>query len=60
VQTWKAQSIPLDDFPNVKNWYERLKQRPALRRGMDLMRAGMTPSGQFTDEARRNLFGVKP
>ncbi len=58
VQTWKAQSIPLAGFPNVQAWYERLKQRPALRRGMDLMRAGMAPNGQFTDEARRNLFGT--
>jgi GST-like protein len=58
VQTWKAQSIPLGDFPNVKAWYERLKQRPSLRRGMDLMRAGMAPTGQFTEEARRNLFGA--
>jgi GST-like protein len=58
VQTWKAQGIPLADFPNLKAWYERLKQRPGLRRGMDLMRAGMAPSGQFTEEARRNLFGT--
>jgi GST-like protein len=58
VQTWKAQGIPLDDFPNVKAWYERLKQRPALRRGMDLMRSGLGPVGQFTDEARAHLFGT--
>ena len=58
VRTWKAQSIPLAEFPNVLDWYERLKQRPALRRAMDLMRAGMAPSGQFTEEARRNLFGT--
>src|SRR5690606_4524164 len=32
VQTWKAQEIPLDQFANVKAWYDRLKQRPALRR----------------------------
>ncbi|MCB2063563.1 MAG: glutathione S-transferase N-terminal domain-containing protein [Novosphingobium sp.] len=58
VQTWKAQGIPFDEFPNLRAWYERLKQRPGLRRGMDLMRAGMAPSGQFTEEARRNLFGT--
>ncbi len=58
IQTWKAQSIPFDDYPNVRAWYERLKQRPGLRRGMDLMRAGRAPSGQFTEEARRNLFGT--
>ena len=50
--------IPFDEFPNLRAWYERLKQRPGLRRGMDLMRAGMAPSGQFTEEARRNLFGT--
>jgi GST-like protein len=58
IQTWKAQSIPLDDFPGVKAWYERLKHRPALRRGMDMMRAGMAPMGQFSEEVRRNLFGT--
>jgi GSH-dependent disulfide-bond oxidoreductase len=58
VQTWKAQGIPLADFPAIKAWYERLKQRPALRRGMDMMRAGMAPMGQFSAEARRNLFGT--
>lgn len=57
IQTWKAQGIPIGEYPHVRAWYERLKQRPALRRGMDLMRAGMAPSGQFTEEARRNLFG---
>lgn len=59
VQTWKAQGIPLEEFPNVRAWYDRLKQRPALRRGMDLMRGGVVRNPQFTEETRRILFGMR-
>ena len=59
VQTWKAQEIPMDQFANVKAWYDRLKQRPALRRGMDLMRGGVVRNPQFSEEARRILFGMR-
>ena len=36
VVTNKAQNIDLGAFPNVRRWYDALKQRPALRRGYDL------------------------
>ena len=36
VVTNKAQDIDLGAFPNVRRWYDTLKQRPALRRGYDL------------------------
>jgi len=36
VVTNKAQKIDLAAFPNVRRWYDALKQRPALRRGYDL------------------------
>jgi len=58
IQTWKAQQIPLGDFPHLKAWYERLKQRPGLRRGMDLMRSGIVRNPHFDDEKRRILFGM--
>ena len=32
--TW--QEVDLDDFPNVKRWYDTLMARPALARGMEL------------------------
>jgi GSH-dependent disulfide-bond oxidoreductase len=59
VQTWKAQGIPLSDFPAITAWYERLKQRPALRKGMDLGRATMNKRPQDSAETRRVLFGIK-
>jgi GST-like protein len=36
VRTWKAQDIPLDEYPAVHGWYDQLKQRPGLRRGVAL------------------------
>jgi len=38
VVTHKAQEIDLAAFPNVRRWYDALKQRPALRRGYELGR----------------------
>lgn len=58
IQTWKAQGVPLGDFPNVKAWYERLKERPALRRGMALMRGEVNRTREFSAETRRILFGM--
>jgi len=58
VVTYKAQSIDLDAFPNVRRWYDALKQRPGLRRGYDVGRdlRKVVFSGP-DEEARRVLFG---
>ena len=35
----KAMGRSLDPYPNVTNWRQRVKERPAVRKGVDLMRA---------------------
>jgi GST-like protein len=55
VRTWKAQQVPLERFAHVKGWYERLMQRPAVRRGIDLGKA--LRAAALDDEARKALFG---
>ena len=55
VRIWRAQQVPLEDFPRVKAWYERLRQRPAVRRGIDVGK-DLRADG-LDDEARRALFG---
>jgi GST-like protein len=51
----ELQGQNLDDFPNVKRWYDQMKTRPGVRRGFDVLRdvrkAGMD------EEAKRVLFG---
>ena len=36
VFRFEWQEIDLNDFPNVKRWYDKLMARPALARGMDV------------------------
>ena len=59
VQTYKRQEIDLADFPHVQRWYETLKQREGLRRGMALGRDRINRNPQDDAQARRTLFGIK-
>ena len=59
VQTYKRQEIALEDFPGVKRWYEELKQREGLRRGMALGRDKLNRNPQDDEQARKVLFGLK-
>ncbi len=55
VASYKRLGVPLDDFPNLRRWFDALKARPALRRGMEL---GSDWKSDLTDEeARKLLFG---
>lgn len=58
IRTWKAQGIPLVDFPAVKAWYQRLKLREGLRRGMDHGRERINRNPQHDAQARKTLFGI--
>jgi len=57
VVTYKRQGIALDDFSNVRRWYDALKRRPGLRRGYDVGRE--LRSFTYDAEARRHLFGAR-
>jgi GSH-dependent disulfide-bond oxidoreductase len=59
VRTWKAQDIPLADFPALHAWYDLLKQRPGLRRGVALGSERINKRPQDSAETRRILFGIK-
>lgn len=59
VQTYKAQEITLGDFGHIRRWYEALKQRPGLRRGMEVGRALINRRPQDDEIAREILFGIR-
>ncbi|HWX81350.1 MAG TPA: glutathione S-transferase N-terminal domain-containing protein [Steroidobacteraceae bacterium] len=46
----------LDDFPNLKRWFEAIKTRPATLRAYALA-SGIGGSSTMTDEAKKILFG---
>lgn len=58
VQTYRAQGIDLPSFKNAFRWYEVLKRRPALRRGMSVGRDKLNRHPERDAEARKNLFGL--
>lgn len=59
VQTYKRQEIDLADFPAVRRWYEELKQREGLRRGMAVGRDKISRNPQNDEQTRKILFGIK-
>ena len=56
IRTHKAQSISLDDFPNVQRWYDEVKARDAVRRGVDVGKDLQIRS--FDQKSREILFGA--
>lgn len=57
VQTYRAQEIDLKGYEHASRWYERLKQRPALRRGMSVGRECINRRPQDNAQANKILFG---
>ncbi len=55
VRTYKAQQVPLQDFPHVQAWFDRILARPATTPALDLGKELRAPA--LTEEARKALFG---
>jgi GSH-dependent disulfide-bond oxidoreductase len=56
VVPWKRQQQNLDDFPNLRRWFEAVRYRPATVRAYDIAaRYGTTHV--TSEESRRILFG---
>jgi len=55
--TWKGQGFDLaGEFPNVRAWYDRCKERPGLRRGYEVGRDIRTISTKAPDEKTREIL----
>ena len=47
------------DFPRVKAWFDRIADRPAVKRGIQVLAEHNTAPGQYDDKARAVLFGAR-
>ena len=56
-RSWKNQGIELDEFPNVKRWFDEISARPAVIRGVEVLASARK---ELTgDKQREVLFGAQ-
>ncbi|MGN6702565.1 MAG: glutathione binding-like protein [Burkholderiaceae bacterium] len=56
TRSWKNQGVEMDDFPNVKRWFDEIAARPAVQRGVKVLADMRKPLTD--DKARDTLFGA--
>ena len=49
--------INLDKFKNVRRWFDELKNRPAVRKGMDVGKESRNFGKGMTEESLKTMFG---
>jgi GSH-dependent disulfide-bond oxidoreductase len=57
TRSWKNQGIELDEFPNVKRWFDEIAARPAVIRGVEVLASARKDLN--TDKQREVLFGAQ-
>lgn len=55
TRSWKNQGIDWADFPNAKRWFDEISERPAVKRGVEVLADLRKPL--MDDKAKETLFG---
>ena len=56
LRSWKNQGIDWDDHPHLKGWFDEIANRPAVKRGVEVLASLRKPL--VDDKARDALFGA--
>jgi GSH-dependent disulfide-bond oxidoreductase len=57
TRSWKNQGIELDEFPNVRRWFDEISARPAVIRGVEVLASAR--KDLTGDKQREVLFGAQ-
>ena len=57
IRSYERQGQKLEDFANVKRWFEAIGDRPAVRNGLQVLADRRRPPGEMDEQERSILFG---
>jgi GST-like protein len=57
IRPYERQGQKLEDFPNLKRWFQAIDARPAVKKGLTLL-ADRRRAGPMDDKAKEILFGA--
>jgi GST-like protein len=58
TRSHERQGVSLDDYPNLRRWFDAVADRPAVQRGLKVLADRRKPIAQLDAKARENLFGA--
>lgn len=56
LRSWQNQGVELDDYPYLKRWFNTIAERPAVKRGVEVLARERKPL--HTEKEREILFGA--
>ena len=58
IRPYERQGQNLDDFANLKRWFEAISERPAVQRGLEVLKEERRKPEGMDEKAREILFGA--
>ena len=59
IRSYERQGQKLEDFANVKRWFEAIGDRPAVHKGLQVLADRRKPPGEMDEKERSVLFGAE-
>jgi len=57
IRPYKRQGQVLDEYPNLKRWFDAIDTRPAVKRGLEVLADRKGPAKDMDEKTRSVLFG---
>ncbi len=57
VTAYKRYEVDLDSFKNVRRWFDVIKSKPAVRKGMDVGKENRNFGKEISKESLKTMFG---